>query len=127
VALVRIGWFATGGHTEVGGLQRFLERIDDGPRWVRCFPAVQKPGPKLGRAAPAPSDEGITGADLGARMLKLIRERHQPGEFDAYLLVDDADCRFCGDDPTAARAAFTERLALEVAQHLGRDVPVVAN
>lgn len=118
--VIRVGYFATGGHTEVGGLQRFLDRIDARASMWRCFPAITKPGPKLGRPAPDPDDEGITGGDLVARMLRRLEKYHRPGMRDALdivVLVDDVDCRFAiGDrsfDPEQFGAwlvATTERV-----------------
>jgi hypothetical protein len=102
VALViRIGYFCTAGHTEAGGIDRFLRRIDEGTdvRWERCFPAVQKPGPKLHRPAPK-QGEGTTGERLVAEMLARLGKYHRTGSKDALdvvLFIDDADCRFEGD------------------------------
>jgi hypothetical protein len=75
---MRIGFFCTGGHTELGGrtlaagdaelaaIDAFLWKISS-IEWVRAFPAREKPGPKYKPgAAPAslkdPKDGGVTDA-----------------------------------------------------------------
>jgi hypothetical protein len=113
VALViRVGYFCTAGHTEVGGIQEFLGRIDAGAdvEWERCFPAVQKPGPKLHRPAPRHA-EGMTGARLVGEMLERLGKYHRAGTrgaLDIVVFIDDADCRFEGD-PAKLAAWVAER------------------
>jgi hypothetical protein len=119
VALViRVGYFCTAGHTEAGGIDRFLKRIDSGEDvdWVRCFPAIRKPGPKLGRATPK-HRAGLTGPGLVGEMLERLAEYHRPKHptnkgdpLDVVVFIDDADCRFEGDPAkleawSAARSA----------------------
>lgn len=124
--MVKVGLFFTGGHTEMGGLQAFLERAFEGVRFERCFPArdrrvplrrrdVQPPPRQVdaARLAPQPADTGTTGAGLVKRMLDIIQKQHAPGEYRAYLLEDDADCRFC-DAEEGASARWEAELSAQL-------------
>lgn len=116
--MIRVGYFCTAGHTEAGGMQRFLRRIDPDVDWVRCFPAISKPGPKLGRPAPR-HKQGLSGGALVEEMLSRLKTYHQvssPGALDVVLLIDDADCRF---DDVAAWQAWQEDRTADVAKALG--------
>lgn len=95
---MKIGVFATGGYTETGGLKSFLHRIAPPDTWEWCCPPVLKPGPRVGpTAAPQPEFSGLTGEALVTVVVHRLREFHRR-QFDAILLVDDADCRFrCKD------------------------------
>jgi hypothetical protein len=101
--VIRAGYFCSAGHTEAGGMQAFLERIDrTRVTWERCFPAVTKPGPKLGRPAPRPDHEGLSGSGLVGAMLSRLKMRRDragtaPFDLDLILFIDDADCRFEAD------------------------------
>ncbi len=102
---MRVGYFCTGGHTETGAMDVFLRRLNPAVTWVRCFPPVAKPAPKLGRARPEPrADEtGVTGDGLARKMVERLERFHRgAGAFDAVMLIDDADCRFGG----AAREGY---------------------
>lgn len=92
MALVTLALYATGGHTEVGGLQQFLARWLPGVDVRRKFPAAALKK-KLGAPAPADRHAGVTGADLVRRAVRQIEEFGLGGA-DGVLLVDDADCRF---------------------------------
>jgi len=95
---MRIGYFCTAGYTEMGGIKQFLAKIRADVEWERCFPAVEKPAPKLNRPFPEPrrEDSGATGQDLVDRMLERLRKYHSGIQcnLDIVLLIDDADCRF---------------------------------
>ena len=117
-----IGYFCSAGFTETGGMGRFLARINPDIEWKRCFPAVNKPGPKLGaKPVPRPADQGATGRDLERRMMGRLRRYHPcpDPENDGFLLIDDADCRFC-DASDAEIEASREDLAARVAECTGR-------
>lgn len=93
----RIALFASGGYTEVGGIQQFVERIAPDISCVRLFPVVRKPAPKKGLDRPAPVQEhsGVSGERLVTEMLCALRKAMEKNEiYDAILLVDDGDCRF---------------------------------
>jgi hypothetical protein len=97
--LTRVGWFCTAGQTELE-MGRFLEKIDPSATWIRCFPIKQKPGPKY---IPRASREGgrplVMDGTTGDQLVARIRDRiegHGLGPLDAILVLDDADCRFCG-------------------------------
>lgn len=94
---MKVGYFCTKSYTEVGGIQRFLERINAAVRWERCFPAVIKPRPKINSPALPRGRElhGATGEQLIERMLLRLERHYQTSAHDAFLLIDDADCRFC--------------------------------
>ncbi len=145
MALVRIGYFCTSGYTETGGMEEFLKKLLPTARWERCFPAVIKPAPKLRReraatgqvvplAEPRRAEAGLTGESLQKKMLGILRTWHvkRSDPYDAYLLIDDADCRFCLEED-GSRDAVLERwttwqrgLQKRVQEELGRPVPVVA-
>lgn len=132
--MIRVGYFCTAGHTEVGGIDRFLNRIASEPevRWERCFPAVRKPAPKIGKPGlerPAPKGrEGLTGASLVSEMMERLAEYHRAGSkgaLDAVVFIDDADCRFEGDP--AKVEAWTGARAAEVRAKTGApSIPFVA-
>ncbi len=116
----------TAGFTETGGMQRFLRKIRPDAEWTCCFPAVQKPGPKPGKALPRPDESGVSGPKLREMALKRLRDRRgRDADLDLVLFVDDGDCRFCGQDLVAATRAWEAAFRAEVAAALGRDVPVV--
>jgi len=105
--VIRAGYFCTAGYTEAGGIKELLEKIHPDIAWERCFPAVDKPAPKLGRplSTPRAEDSGTTGRALVDRMMDRLA-RYYRGEacsFDVVVLIDDADCRFKAPDADAAR------------------------
>lgn len=130
MALVTVGYFCSGGHTELGAassnapyepaaIDAFLRKIDERIEWRRMFPARRKPGPKLGRVSfRNPADGGITGATLRSEMLTRLRTfGHSNRDLGAVVLIDDADCRFC--DP-GALATWEAELADEVRRSASR-------
>ncbi|MCB9765039.1 MAG: DUF4276 family protein [Alphaproteobacteria bacterium] len=127
--MVTVGYFCTKSYTEVGGIQALLQKINPRVRWQRCFPAVLKPGPKPGRLALPLGDQdmGATGESLIRRMEQRLRDHYRGAALDALLLIDDADCRFCGDDPPKSQAEAIEALTRRARTALGRDdIPVFA-
>jgi len=104
---LKVGYFATAGHTEVGGLHRFLQKLGPDITWERRFPAVEKPGPKRGGSTPIPrrSQSGITGAALLREVRRGLRAHPT---CDAYVIVDDGDCRAQARDPEALQALEAE-------------------
>ena len=73
----RAGYFCTAGYTETGGIEPFLKRLNGSIDWQRCFPAVDKPAPKLNRPYPTPvqgPSHGATGSHLVDRMLGILRD-----------------------------------------------------
>lgn len=126
--MIRIGYFCTAGHTEAGGMQVFLARIEPlRATWERCFPAVVKPGPKLGRAVPK-ARAGLTGHDLVQEMLGRLAKYHRsgmPGALDLVVFIDDADCRFA-DEVTQLQPWLLDR-GREVSAAVQNDrIPFVA-
>lgn len=99
MALVKIGYFASAGYTETGGLAAFLSKVAPDATWTRLFPAVLKPGPKFGRTLPAPTDadNGVTGGALTERVVGWFAAAHA-SDLDGFVIIDDADCRFCGQE-----------------------------
>ena len=93
--VIKVGYFCTGGYTETGSIQGFLERINPNVRFVRCFPMVNKPCLKIGRMSSTPirSQNGVSGDELINEMKSKLRHPGM-GEFDVILLIDDLDCRF---------------------------------
>lgn len=91
-------------------MDAFLRKLAPHVRWQRCFPAVSKPAPKLGRPHAVPSTEhsGTTGQQLVERMLQCLQRHHcgRACQLDFVLLIDDADCRFA--NTVDARAAWTD-------------------
>lgn len=129
--MIRAGYFCSAGHTEAGGMQVFLEKIDRSRvTWERCFPAVYKPGPKLGRPAPRKEHEGVSGPGLVGAMLARLRMRRDmlapaPLDLDLLVFIDDADCRFEGD-PSALRAWIEGRAADARTASGSPEIPFVA-
>ena len=121
--MVKVGLFHTGGFTEIGALQAFLERGCPGVRFERRFPARKGPRPTGRLHAPRLEHEGVTGRDLITRMIAMLSEYDTSADYAAYVLVDDADCRFCEGGPDeldARRRDWNNR----VAAVLGRPVPL---
>lgn len=92
---MRVGLCATAGHTEVGGLQAFLQALLPGATIQRLLPAVRKPAPKKGISIPVPRSDhsGMTGSWLVHATLQKLQDP-RTGPLDALILADDADCRF---------------------------------
>lgn len=126
--MIRVSYFCTAGHTEAGGMQMFLDRIDRTRAvWERCFPAVHKPGPKLRRPAPK-EKEGLTGQRLVREMLHRLESFHRagmPDALDLVVFIDDADCRFEGD-PAKLQAWLSDRRGEVSAATQSEDLPFIA-
>jgi hypothetical protein len=148
VALViRVGFFCTGGHTELGSrfippdevelaaIDAFLRKISGDIDWRRAFPAREKPGPKYkpGGARASfkdPKDGGVTGTTLVGKMRDRLRHHYRGAlcDLDVVAVIDDADCRFLEDGALARWAteieqdvrAWTERPAI-------RFIPLLAS
>lgn len=117
--MVRGGYFCTAGYTEVGGIEAFLKKLAPHIAWQRCFPAVHKPGPKLGRGFPEPQAQhaGVTGRRLFSDMLRILSAHHSGSacQLDVVVLIDDADCRFAGAaEPLAEQLAWEASLTEQV-------------
>lgn len=100
-------------------MDQFLRKLAPQVDWQRCFPAVSKPAPKLGRptAQPAERHAGRTGRALVDEMLLQLGRyfRGAACGFDFVLLIDDADCRFAdAADPAGAHQAWEAALATAV-------------
>lgn len=120
--MVRLALFATGGHTEAGGLTFFLEKLlPDHVSLDRRFPAVDKGPKRAPRPRPASTDDGVTGPVLVRRACRILREHPLP--MDAILLVDDADCRFFCERGEALDE-WTERTTSLLQEACGQEVPV---
>ena len=117
--VIRVGYFCTAGYTEQGGIHAFLGKLRPDIEWTRCFPAFEKPGPKLRKGLPMPS--GITGQPLIERMLSTLEKYYQGDDctFDVVLLIDDADCRV--KDPKGELAEQLRGLPDEVRVRTGKD------
>jgi hypothetical protein len=112
--LMRVGYFCSGGHTELGArmlqtgereiaaIDAFLRKIDSRHlTFERLFPAREKPGPKHKPGRPPaslkdPSAGGITGQGLLDVMQARLTKHYRGTQFDydAIVVIDDADCRF---------------------------------
>lgn len=121
--MVKVGLFHTGGFTEIGALQGFLERACPGARFERRFPARRGPRPTGTPQAPRLEHEGVTGRDLVSRMCDDLRLYDTAAEYAAYVLVDDADCRFCEGGPVELARRKGDWNA-RVAAALGRPAPL---
>lgn len=114
--MIRVGYFCTGGHTELGAralpagdlelaaIDAFLQKISADIVWTRAFPAREKPGPKhIPGSAPVsfkdPGDGGVTGRTLVEKMGKRLTKHYRGADcdLDVVVLIDDADCRFLVD------------------------------
>ncbi|MRG94243.1 hypothetical protein [Polyangium spumosum] len=141
--VIRIGYFCTGGQTELGArtlesgvreltaIDAFLRKISPEIAWERAFPAREKPGPKhKPGSAPAsfkhPSASGVTGRTLERTMRERLEKYYRGADckFDAIVLIDDADCRFRDD---AHRKSWLEEREQEVRESTARpELPFVA-
>lgn len=111
---MRVGYFCSGGHTELGARmlatgEREISAIDAFLRKIyperivfeRLFPARQKPGPKHKPGQPPASFKdqgagGITGHGL-VDVMEARLEKYYRGAacvYDMIVVIDDADCRF---------------------------------
>lgn len=93
---MKIGYFCTSGHTEIGGIKIFLEKINPSVQWIRCFPIAIKYKLKEGRTKNTPimDTNGSSHADLIGHMKQLFRDYCIFEDYDGFLLIDDLDCRF---------------------------------
>lgn len=106
-------------------MHEFLRKIAPDVEWQRCFPAVSKPAPKIGRPHAEPQDRhaGATGRQLVDAMLRQLQEhwRGAACNLDLVLLIDDADCRFAGaKDPSAEQTRWDGVLAQRVREAAGK-------
>jgi len=94
--VTKIGYFCTGGYTEIGAINSFLEKINPNIYWERCFPTADKPRLAIGRmnSTPIASYSGITGSDLTEMMYDRLSKYYKHSDFDGFLLIDDLDCRY---------------------------------
>jgi hypothetical protein len=58
-------------------------------------------------------------------MVDIVEKHHRTYHFDAYVLIDDADCRFCDREPTEALLEFQQQLQEQVKTLLDRTIPVI--
>ncbi len=89
-----VGYFVSGGETELRGVPKFLEKISDKVEWKRAFPAVKKPGPKpkYSKQMTLRRDErGATGRDLANKIKKRLRYIDK-NDYSFFLVIDDTDC-----------------------------------
>src|SRR5689334_16222940 len=106
-------------------MHEFLRKLVPEVEWLRCFPAVSKPAPKIGRPHAVPQDRhaGATGRRLGEEMLQLP-QKHWHGaacSLDFVLLIDDADCRFAdATDASAEHGTWEELLRQRVRAATGK-------
>ncbi len=110
--VIRVGYFCTSGHTEAGGMHQFLQQLRPDIEWHRCFPAFDKPGPKLRKHTICQT--GTTGQTLIDLMLERLEKFYRGHDcfFDLVLLIDDADCRLL--DPEQRLATRISALTKEV-------------
>jgi hypothetical protein len=107
---MRVGYFCTAGFTELNGIEPFLRRINPDVEWVRCFPATRKmPYPRPQRSddpkkehIPVPAHSGSTGEELIRQLLECWP--YWKNQCDAWLLIDDLDCRFCSEGGVSKEA-----------------------
>jgi len=86
----------TGGYTELGGGERFLQKIRDDIEYKRLTPAIHKRG-KFSRTEQSeikPDDTGITGSSLLKRILERFRQNEYRNNAAAIIVMDDTDCKF---------------------------------
>ncbi len=77
----------TGGYTELGGIKRFLQKINNNLEYQRLVPAVAKL-PKKHKIKDI--DSGITGKSLFDR----IKERAKlTSNIKVLIIIDDGDCK----------------------------------
>lgn len=87
----------SGGYTELGGGEKFLQKIRGDIQYKRLTPAVQKKGPKLKRTENvliADMDSGITGKYLLKKILERFRNSEYRDNAAAIIVMDDTDCKF---------------------------------
>lgn len=121
-----VGYFCSGGYTETGGIQVFLQKINPALNWKRCFPAVDKPLPRRGRenSTPIRSHNGVTGEKLVEAMLEQLKK--YGFDCDYLLLIDDADCRFNREsDVEQAVSRHVNHLQAQIDEVLQRHVPLL--
>lgn len=120
-----VGYFCTGGYTEVGGIKYFLEKINANIQWERCFPTALKPSPKFNRRVNVPCQEhsGVSGSNLITKMIERIGHPYfeYDKRYDCILLIDDLDCRFYKKDDEYIRAWIND-IGKQVERALGREV-----
>jgi len=86
----------TGGYTELGGGESFLQKIRNDVDYKRLTPAVQKKGPKFKREKDiliADMDSGITGIALLERISERFRQNEYRNNAAAIIVMDDTDCK----------------------------------
>lgn len=123
--VITVGYFCSGGYTETGAIQFFLEKINPSIRWKRCFPTALKPSAKKGRKEPIPisSHSGVSGIDLVEQMLQRLKHPNFEWDqkYDFILMIDDMDCRFEGQDIADVFQSII-RLNDKVNQCIGRQI-----
>lgn len=121
--MIRVGYFCTGGYTETGSIQTFLEKINPKLKFVRCFPVVNKPNLKLGRLSSTPirSQNGVSGEALVRAIIETI-QKPEFEKFDLILLIDDMDCRFRREGQLPY-SDWVKSIGNQISTILGAEVP----
>jgi len=86
----------TGGYTELGGGERFLQKVRNDVDYKRLTPAVQKKGPKFKRGENiliADMDSGITGISLLEKIVERFKNSEYQKNAAAIIIMDDTDCK----------------------------------
>ncbi len=86
----------TGGYTELGGGEKFLQKIRNDVKYERITPATYKRTGKVSRTKQCdikPDDVGITGKYLLNEILKRFRNNQYRNNAAAIIVMDDTDCK----------------------------------
>lgn len=120
--MVKVAYYCTASYTEVGAIDKFLNKINCSLKYERKFPVVSKPAPKIGRCYPEPQCQclGATGSFLVEKMIERIRS--YPPDAEVILLIDDADCKFSSKNDWILWCASVENSIREI---LNRDIKFV--
>ncbi len=114
--------FAGGGHTELKGLNIFLEQNFSEHSFKRCTPMKQKRGPKPGKEQKAKA-LGKTGKDLASQISHFLPIALQNDICDLVLVIDDLDCR----DEIDSTDIFNEAIdAIHEAKDINRFIAFAA-
>ncbi len=125
MVMKNIACFITGGWTEAGEMQFFLEKIRSDCNFYQCFP--HKPKVRRNAMGQLYKEEmqGETGEILFEKVLGILKDHPEYNyKYDAILIEDDLDMRFKDKTDVYIQEHYS-KMTRDIVEAFGREVPVI--